>query len=186
MAIKGATVTLRAPEPKDIPQLNAWANDADLWQWLIGWHFPYSSQSTEEWVAKQGDDPSTCVLCIDAPGMGLVGTIGLRNLNWKDGNASVGVMVGDPRARGKGIGADALQAISNHAFDELGLHRLDAEILAGNKASLALFKQCGWTVEGVRREWVRRSGSWHDKVLVGLTVDEYRAFSAAPRRRRKP
>ena len=47
MNIKGRLVTLRAPEPADLPLLNKWANDPGIWENLGGWHFPYSTISTK-------------------------------------------------------------------------------------------------------------------------------------------
>ena len=50
MNIKGKVVTLRALEMEDLPLLTKWSNAPEIWYNLGGWHFPYSSLSTEEYI----------------------------------------------------------------------------------------------------------------------------------------
>ena len=50
MNIKGKVVTLRALEMQDLPLLTKWSNSPEIWYSLGGWHFPYSSLSTEEYI----------------------------------------------------------------------------------------------------------------------------------------
>ena len=100
MQIKGKFVTLRAPELKDISDLHAWSNDPDLWNMLGGWHFPYSSRSTEEWIRNRKDGNLTDhVLCIETPEDGLIGTANIINIDWKNKNAFHGMMIGKANLR---------------------------------------------------------------------------------------
>lgn len=177
--IRGKTITLRAPEPSDAPTLHRWANDPDLWRMLGGWHFPYSKGSTQAWIEAHGArDGADQVFCIVAPGDDLVGTANLTDIDWKNRTASHGLMLGEARFRGKGYALDASFALMRFAFDELGLHRLDAEILASNVRSQRFFAKCGWTVEGTRRRWYYKDGRRHDMVLVGILREEYLAKAA--------
>ena len=171
MNIKGKLVTLRAPEAADVPKLHRWSNDPELWDMLGGWHFPFSSRSTEAWVAGRNAASLTDhVLCIEAPDAELIGTINLVDIDWKNRNAFHGMMIGEPRARGQGYALDALFALMRHAFVELGLQRLDGDIIAYNQRSLRFYlEKAGWKQEGVRRDWHYRHGRFHDKVLVGVT-----------------
>ena len=50
MNIKGRIVTLRAIEMDDLELLAQWSNSPELWQNLVGWHFPYSELSTEQYI----------------------------------------------------------------------------------------------------------------------------------------
>lgn len=72
MNIQGKTVTLRAPELDDVPRLHRWSNDPEVWNMLGGWHFPFSSRSTEDWVRSRKDgNPTSHVFCIDTPDDGI-------------------------------------------------------------------------------------------------------------------
>jgi phosphinothricin acetyltransferase len=94
------------------------------------------------------------------------------------GVAEVSVYVGSS-TRGRGIGRALLHRLSE-ASERNGIWTLQAGIFAGNEASIALHRRCGFRVVGVRERIGRLYGAWHDVVLVerrsakvgcGLSVD---------------
>ena len=95
MNIQGKIVTVRAPELRDIPQLHQWSNDPEIWNMLGGWHFPFSSRSTEAWINSLKDGNLTShTFCIESPDEGLIGTANIVNIDWKNKNAFHGMMIG--------------------------------------------------------------------------------------------
>jgi RimJ/RimL family protein N-acetyltransferase len=43
-----------------------------------------------------------------------------------------------------------------------------------NQASLAVYiKKCGWKQEGVQRSWYFRKNRYWDKIIVGVTREDY-------------
>lgn len=180
MNIRGKIVTLRAPELADVEKLSKWSNDPEIWNMLGGWHFPFSSRSTEEWVKGRKDGNLTDhVFCIDTPEDGMIGTANLVNIDWKNKNAFHGMMIGESNLRGRGYALDTVFAIMRYAFMELGLNRLDGDMIAYNERSIRFYlEKCGWKQEGVRRDWFFRNGQFHDKVVVGVTCNDYLAAAA--------
>ncbi|MGZ4820004.1 MAG: GNAT family N-acetyltransferase [Limisphaerales bacterium] len=175
MNIRGKIVTLRAPELGDVEKLHKWSNDPDIWRMLGGWHFPFSSRSTEEWVRTRKDNNLTDqVFCIDTPEEGLIGTANLVNIDWKNKTAFHGMMIGEANLRGRGYALDTVFAIMRYAFLDLGLNRLDGDMIAYNHRSIKFYlEKCGWKQEGIRRDWYYRDGQFHDKVVVGVTRADY-------------
>lgn len=175
MNIKGKIVTLRAPELADVPALHEWSNDPEIWNMLGGWHFPFSSRSTEEWIRGRKDgNPTDHVFCIETPDEGIIGTANIVNIDWKNRNAFHGMMIGKSNLRGRGYALDTLYAIMRYAFMELGLQRLDGDMISYNKRSIKFYlEKGGWKEEGRRRNWFYRNGEYHDKVVVGVTRDDY-------------
>jgi RimJ/RimL family protein N-acetyltransferase len=175
MNIQGKIVTLRAPELSDVPLLHQWSNDPEIWNMLGGWHFPFSSRSTEDWVRGRKDNNLTDhVFCIETPNEGTIGTANLVNIDWKNKNAFHGMMIGKKALRGKGYALDALFAVMRYAFLELGLHRIDGDMVSYNTRSIDFYvKKGGWKHEGVRRNWFYRNGQFYDKVIVGVTREDY-------------
>ena len=180
MSIKGKIVTLRAIEEEDLPTLHRWGKDPDLWSLLGGWRFPSSLRQLHRWFESLPGDPLNQRFAIDYPEVGLVGTANLVDINWKDNNAFHGMMIGDPSMRGKGVGVDVIMATMRYAFDELHLRRLDGSMVAYNEASLGVYcGKCGWKEEGRQRDWYYRKGRYWDRIIVGVTSDDYRALVAA-------
>jgi len=104
----------------------------------------------------------------------MVGTANLVQINWKDRNAFQGTMIGNPKFRGIGIGKEVIDLIMRYSFNELGLKRLDSDIISTNAQSLNLYTQkCGWEIEGRQKDWYFRNDAWHDRILVGITREQY-------------
>ena len=65
-----------------------------------------------------------------------------------DGRAEVSINV-NPERRGQRLGQAALVAACGHAFSELGLTQLSADIRPDNAASIAIFTRIGFGFQGV-------------------------------------
>lgn len=178
MSIPGLIVRLRAPEETDLPALHAWANDEALWTQLGGWRFPSNFDSARAWLGSQGKDPANHRFVIEVVESGeIIGTANLTEIDWKNRHAHHGMLLGPVDLRGKGYGRDVVMAVMRYAFDELGLERLDGDIIEFNEASYRLYVgKCGWKEEGRQRRWHYRLGRYWDRILVGVTRDDYRAL----------
>ena len=174
MNFKGKKVLLRAIEENDLPLLHKWANDPEIWPLLASWHFPLSLKSQKEWFDQLTPDSKDQRFAIVAPDIGLIGTANLVAINWKDRNAFHGMMLGDVDIRGKGYGKDTIMALMRYAFEELNLQRLDGSMIEYNAASLAVYvNKCGWKEEGRQRKYYFRKNSYWDKIIVGVTREDY-------------
>lgn len=63
---------------------------------------------------------------------------------------------------GKGYMKEGMLQVARHAFGELGLHRLEANIQPGNLASIALAESVGFHYEGLARRFLKIKGRWRD------------------------
>ena len=68
-------------------------------------------------------------------------------------------------ARGRGAGLALLEELVRRAEAE-GIWTIQAGILAGNDASVALHARCGVRVVGTRERIARKHGVWRDVVLM--------------------
>lgn len=83
--------------------------------------------------------------------------------------ASLGYAAFAPSA-GQGYMTEGLAAVLHHAFTELHLHRLEANIQPANTASLAVVKRLGFHYEGVSRDYLYIAGAWRDHERWSLTA----------------
>jgi RimJ/RimL family protein N-acetyltransferase len=92
----------------------------------------------------------------------LAGSVGLRGVNRIDAwvNAAYWVL---PEARGRGIAPRALAAATAHAFDHLGLHRVQLQHAVGNVASCRAAEKAGFGLEAVHRESCRIAEGFVDE-----------------------
>jgi [ribosomal protein S5]-alanine N-acetyltransferase len=82
---------------------------------------------------------------------------------------SVGYWIGQPFAR-QGYMSEALKTLTDHAFGNLGLHRVEAACLPSNTASIGLLRRNGFAQEGVAVKYLQIAGKWQDHVLFARLV----------------
>ena len=63
---------------------------------------------------------------------------------------------------GRGLMAEAVSLVVTHAFRELGLHRLEANIQPGNEPSRSLVKRLGFRQEGYSPRYLKIDGEWRE------------------------
>lgn len=69
---------------------------------------------------------------------------------------------------------EALALVLRQAFGPLRLHRVEADIQPGNRASIALVRRAGFRREGLSRRYLKIGGRWRDHERWALTVEEWR------------
>jgi len=98
--------------------------------------------------------------------------VGVANLSFIRRGAMQAASLGyalDKDAEGKGLMAEALQAVIAFAFDDLGLHRIEADHLPENERSAKVLARLGFRIEGyAERFLLMRDGQWHDHVRTAL------------------
>lgn len=105
----------------------------------------------------------------------LVGAVNLSNIaRGIQQSASMGWWVGRPHA-GQGYLTEAVGLALTRAFDELGLHRVEANIQPGNAPSLALARRAGFLREGYSPRFLRIAGAWRDHERWALTLEDWQA-----------
>ena len=97
----------------------------------------------------------------------LVGTLKLYDLDALARRASLGIMVGERRAWGRGIASAAIRAACRYVFDVLGFGKVTAGYLASNVGMHRAFRNNGFRVEGRLRKQVFFAGRLDDHIMVG-------------------
>lgn len=122
-----------------------------------GW---VKEQSVAHWVIQAHDDP------------GMLGHVTLFHLDRLNRRAELGFFVTRERW-GQGIATEACRAVVQHAFTEMELHRLEADVDPDNAPSLALLQKLGFREEGFFRErwWIGER--WCDSVMLGLLAADW-------------
>jgi ribosomal-protein-alanine N-acetyltransferase len=98
---------------------------------------------------------------------------GLVNLNsivrGRFQNASLSYAAFAPTA-GQGYLTEGLGLTVRHAFEQLRLHRLEANIQPGNHASLKLVQRLGFRREGYSPDMLFIDGAWRDHERWAITA----------------
>jgi RimJ/RimL family protein N-acetyltransferase len=175
--ITGDNVYLRRITPADAtPEYVAWLNDEDTTRYLESGGGA-SLDSVKEYIDRYvGRDDVAFLAIVLRSGDRHVGNIKFEPVDRKNGRATLGIMIGDPNVRGKGIGTEAMILAMQYAFDNLGLHRLELGVTSDNVAALRCYERVGFKKEGVLREAVRRENGRVDSVWMAILVHEFQAL----------
>jgi RimJ/RimL family protein N-acetyltransferase len=125
--------------------------------WIAAWPLRWRGETGAGWAVVAGGQ--------------VAGHMGLRRLAFGDGVAEVSYWV-LPAARGKGLAASALTAVTAWCFGTLGLHRVELEHSTANPASCRVARRAGFAAEGTKRGEVRHVDGWHDMHLHARLADE--------------
>jgi ribosomal-protein-alanine N-acetyltransferase len=72
----------------------------------------------------------------------------------------------------KGYMTEGLRIVTRYAFEQMSLHRVEANIQPENVASIALVRRCGFRKEGFSPKYLKVAGQWRDHERWALLADE--------------
>jgi len=73
---------------------------------------------------------------------------------------------------GKGIVTEAVKMVVRFAFDQIGLHRVEAYVSTQNNASIRVLEKSGFQREGLLRKLLYINGQWVDHYMYACLEDE--------------
>ncbi len=170
--MKNQMIKLRPLEPTDLDTLYNWENDTALWV-VSDTVAPYSRAALWQYLeAYTGDIYAQRQLRLmitlasdDTP----VGTIDFLNFDPLNNRAELGLFV-DLKHRGKGLGRQALELLTDYAREHLGLRQLYVYIALDNEVCLNLFDTFGYRRVGVIKSWVKRGRTYRDVALMQMIL----------------
>lgn len=75
---------------------------------------------------------------------------------------------------GKGLMTEAGSLVLCHAFKNLKLHRVEANVQPENLPSIAVLQRNGFTKEGFSRKYLKIGGKWRDHERFAIIRDDWR------------
>ncbi|HTY87928.1 MAG TPA: GNAT family protein [Candidatus Acidoferrum sp.] len=164
-------VTIRPPTLRDWPAFQAAVRRSRRL------HHPWvSPPDTREkfaaYVKRMISDSHRGFLVVLHPSGDLVGAIHLNNIiRGPLRGAFLGYYAFAGHA-GKGLMREGMRLVLQRAFQKLKLHRLEANIQPGNRASLRLARSCGLVREGYSRRYLKVGGRWKDHERWAILAED--------------
>jgi [ribosomal protein S5]-alanine N-acetyltransferase len=169
--IEGKLVRLRPPRADDASDMITWFEDMEVTRFLLLRH-PPSMDMEKEWLERMARNPDDVVWVIEYKGH-LVGTTAIHLIDWKNGSATTGTVIGDKSAWGKGLGRELMQLRARYAFTQLPLRKLKSAYLEGNEASARAQAAAGYGEVGRYRADMFVDGVWRDHVLTEVLREDW-------------
>lgn len=174
--IKTERLLLRRFRMNDAQRMfDCWANDERVTRYLT-WN-PHGEVGVTKYIlgmwCYEYDKPTHYQWAIEYDGE-LVGSISIVGFDDMSDRAEIGYCMGFDYW-GKGIMTEAVGAVVEFLFNEVGCNRIEIDHLLENPASGRVAQKCGFTKEGVRREFFNKNGVFHDDVIYAILRKEWLA-----------
>lgn len=156
-AFESERLRFRGIELGDAETIVSWRSDPENYRNFLDPR-PITVGEHLAWFARYLGDPARYDFLIADKGGNAVGTCGLSEVD--DDSCEISYMIGDPAARGRGYATEAVRALTEVAFRELGVKHVDARILPHNEASMRVATGGGFSEhERVFRRYASGAGS---------------------------
>jgi ribosomal-protein-alanine N-acetyltransferase len=138
---------------------------------------PATASAYRKWLSRMRGAACDAHFVVDAGSGELAGMINLSEIvRGALQSAYVGYCGFTPHT-GRGLMTEGMRLVISHAFGELGLHRIEANIQPDNVASIALVRRLGFTREGYSPRYLRLNGRWRDHERWALLRENWRPGS---------
>jgi ribosomal-protein-alanine N-acetyltransferase len=142
----------------------------------VAYHAPYITTFTDQagfdaWFARGVTGANVQLVARERPSGALVGVIAISEIVMAAFRSGYLGYSGFAATGGRGLMTQALREAARFAFDELGLHRVEANIQPDNVRSIALVRRAGFTKEGFSPGYLFIDGAWRDHERWALRAD---------------
>jgi RimJ/RimL family protein N-acetyltransferase len=168
----GALVLLRPVTVEDVPGLIELLGDAESKR-LTGTHADFDPGVAENWYATRADHDDRLDLAIIERASGTyVGEVVLNELDPDNRSCGFRICLIGPRAFGRGYGTEAARLVLAHAFDTVGLNRVELEVYDFNPRARHVYEKIGFVHEGTKRQALLWDGAWVDAHLMAMVASD--------------
>ncbi len=173
---RGTKTILRPILRTDLERCHRWLNDREVTRNLLR-EKPMLFATEEKWFNGLPDRKNDFLFAIETLNGVHIGNMGIHQINWIDGTATTGAVIGEKAYWNKGYGTDAKQQVLDFAFNTLNLRKLCSAALSFNGKSLGYSKKCGYVEEGRLRRQVFRDGQYHDLIQLAIFKEDWQKIT---------
>ncbi|MCK9486842.1 MAG: GNAT family N-acetyltransferase [Dehalococcoidia bacterium] len=90
-------------------------------------------------------------------------------------DAGVDIFIGEPDARGRGVGIETVRTMLRYLFEEKGVHRVTIDPEVANTRAIHVYERAGFRLDGVLRHHAFEHGEYVDTHFMSILEDEWPA-----------
>ena len=146
---EGQRVILRELARGDVDEMARWPRfDEPELQWAN--IELATARERDAWYERSRSNPTRRRFTVFARDGRCVGTIGLRNIDFRFGEGTLGIIINSADVGG-GYGTDAVRTIVRYAFERLGLRKVYLDVAEGNERARRCYDRVGFARIGQHR-----------------------------------
>jgi ribosomal-protein-alanine N-acetyltransferase len=153
----------------------SWMNDPEVTCYMESGIFPTTADDLEKFFREVTGSRNQVMLAVaDKKTHQHIGNVKLGPIDWVHRRTHFGILIGEKKFWGKGVGAEATRLIVEYAFRRLNLNRVDLGVYAEHGAAVRCYEGIGFKIEGRLRQDLFHHGEYKDRLWMGLLRSEYK------------
>jgi RimJ/RimL family protein N-acetyltransferase len=141
---------------------------------LTGSQGTQSMAALREWYRSRAEHQDRLDLSIIEKATGeWAGEVVLNDLNPENRSCGFRILLAGPHYFDRGLGSEATRLILAHAFETVGLHRIELDVYAFNPRARRVYENVGFVHEGTKREALHWQGAWVDAQVMAILEQEW-------------
>lgn len=173
--VEGELVALGPWRREQIDLWTRWMNNLEMTR-TLGNAGVFTREAEEQFYQSMQNDASAAHFAIYERASGRpVGNTGLREINYKHGTATFGIMIGDPSCWNRGYGTEATRLVLDYAFHLLGLHNVLLTVFATNPRGVRAYEKAGFRQIGRRHEAYRLGQQRYDVIYMEALASAFQS-----------
>ena len=164
-------IQLKKITKSDLKLLIEWRNSNKIFLYNTQ-YFLLNLKMQMEWFNSLQNDSSRKMFMILHENV-KIGICGLIDIDYKNKNANIAIIIGKTQLHAKGFGTMTLSNLLNYGFKKLGLHRIGAEVIEYNKISIRLFEKSKFKIDAVQRDVIWRNNRWWNMYSMSILKDDF-------------
>lgn len=168
MELKLTRCTIRPWRHGDEASLARYANNRNIWRNLRDtFPHPYTLKDAEQWIrsASAENPPRNFAIIIEGEAAGGIGFV-LKNDVYRNA-AEIGYWLGE-EFWGCGIITEAVHAMTEYAFANFDICRIQAGVYEWNPASMRVLEKAGYALEARLRKSIIKDGEMIDELIYAI------------------
>src|SRR5918997_4412420 len=174
---QGERVRLRAIEPSDWEAYFAWNQDDEQSRRISTIPFPQSAEAVRQWAQQEATrkpEGDAFRFVIENASGEVVGDLATHHCDPRAGALAYGIAIRREHRR-NGYAAEAIRLVLRYYFRELRYQKATVTVYSFNEESARLHEKLGFQLEGRIRRTEFTGGALHDKLIYGITAEEFAA-----------
>lgn len=166
----GERVILRAPEAQDTEIFAAWQNDRDIAA-LLPYSAALSYNAIENLISGLKYDNSKFMFIIENEDQIPIGICLLKDIDWINSTAFIGIVIYARNCWGKGYGCDAVKALTSFGLDEINMYNIYTGVPEDNEMAVKCFQNAGYEIEGTLKDRISIKGIRKNLIAMSISKD---------------
>ncbi len=172
--LQGNQIYLRAISMNDVTESYlSWLNDEETTRGLASGVFPSTIEDLKRFVESVVSNRNVVMFAIcDNESNEHIGNIKLDQFDWVSRTCELGLLIGNKKYWGRGIGYEVCKLTLEYAFTDLNVRKVSLAVYENNPAAIRLYEKLGFQKEGQLRRHIFEGGKYFDKLYMGIFKEE--------------